>query len=342
MVYTFGLLKHANIRYHDSFIRLSRFELSSMLRALSVDCELIHESLGGADFLTFECRTLSARELSWLSAHSSVFFIAEKRNGMLSPLSSAPVRYLGEDLPEILKYKGKTSVPFLRLMINVSLSLTPFVFSGVPLTVFDPLCGKGTACFCALQAGMNAVGLDIDRKAVREAGDYFLRYLKMNLLKHSVHSFSETSGKASLQLKEIVFADSREHYQKNLTRFFRLASGDTSYASALCRRRPVHILIADMPYGIQHAPLSGNRPESFQSLLIRSLPVWKNCLIPGGAAAISFNTLTLPKQQVVDIVRSSGLTPCENEYSGFLRHEVEHAVIRDVVFMINKPCEGGS
>ena len=129
MVYTLGLAKHANIRYRDSLNRLHRCELISMLHAISADCEVAVESLGGADFLTFECRSLSARELSWISSHSSVAFVAERINGLLRPLEFSDNKYLDEDLPEILKYKGKTSAVFTRMMINIALSLSPFLFS---------------------------------------------------------------------------------------------------------------------------------------------------------------------------------------------------------------------
>ena len=74
MVYTFGLAKYANSRYRDSANRLSRCELIAMLHSLSVDCDVSVETLGGSDFLTFECRQLSDQELLWLSGHSSVVF----------------------------------------------------------------------------------------------------------------------------------------------------------------------------------------------------------------------------------------------------------------------------
>ena len=77
MVYTLGLAKHTNIRYRDSANRLSRCELVSMLRALSLNCEVSLESLGGADFLTFESHPLSEDELSFLFRHSAVRFMAE-------------------------------------------------------------------------------------------------------------------------------------------------------------------------------------------------------------------------------------------------------------------------
>jgi len=65
-------------------------------------------------------------------------------------------------------------------------------------------------------------------------------------------------------------------------------------------------------------------------------------MLPGGVAALSFNTLTFPTQQVLDIAQASGFTPCEGGIFSCLRHEVEQAVVRDVVFMINSPFEGGT
>lgn len=344
MVYTFGLAKTANIRYREDVNRLSRCELTAMLHALSIDCEVRVENIGGADFLTFECRYLFDSEIEWLKSHSSVYFTAVKEeDGRLRPIVIPPGIYLEEDLPEILKYKGKTSASFTRLMINIALSLSPFFSDSGPLTFLDPLCGKGTACFCALQSGMNAVGLDLDRKAVGEASDYFSRYLKYHHLKHSKRSLSETAASSSLPVTEFSFADSKEHYLQGDTRTLRLAVGDTALAPALCRRTPAHLLAADLPYGVQHAPQFGHRPESFRSLLSRALPQWKKAMLPGGIAAISFNTLTLPAQQVLDVACESGWTPCEGGFLNHLRHEVEQAVVRDVVFIKNTtPFEGGT
>ena len=110
---------------------------------------------------------------------------------------------------------------------------------------------------------------------------------------------------------------------------------------ALCRRHPVHLLIADFPYGVQHAPRYGTKPESFRALLGRALPEWKKALAPGGVAAVSFNTLTFPRREVLEIVNASGLIPCDSEEYNHLRHEVEQAVVRDVVFMMNPPDKGG-
>ena len=104
---------------------------------------------------------------------------------------------------------------------------------------------------------------------------------------------------------------------------------------ALTRRRPAHVLVADLPYGVQHAPVeSGRKPESFQSLLRRSLPLWHGCLAPEGVIALSFNEFTLASQNVISILSENGFTPFRDACFTDLRHEVEQAVSRNVVFAI--------
>ena len=336
MVYTFELIKHSNIRYRDASVRLSRCELLSLLHALSVDCDVIAETIGGGVFLTFECRELNDSELRFLSAHSSVSFMAVKEPGMLlRPLTSGYTPYLPEDLPEVLKYKGKTSVPFTRMMINTAAALTPFAFQGQPLSFFDPVCGKATACFCALTLGMNAAGLDQDAKALKETITYFSRYLQYHKLKHEKQELSETYGRNAVHVTRFSFADTREHFQAGNRRSLTLAAADTSLSPVLFRRQPVHVIAADLPYGIQHAPREGGKPESLIGFLRRALPVWRSIMAPEAAIALSFNTLTLPSSAVRQALADSGLTPVEAEPYISLKHEVEQAVIRDVVFACN-------
>ena len=335
MVYSFELIKHANIRYRVSLPVLARCELFAMLFSLGITAEISMETLGNASFLTFECRTLTEDELSYLSGHSAVVFMAEKKDDMLVPLSVRPAAYLPEDLPEVLKYKGKTSVTFTRMMLNTSLALSSFRKGNELLTFFDPLCGRGTGCFCALTAGMNAVGLDLDRKDIKEASDYFIRYLKYHKLKHVVKSRSETLASKAVPVTFFRFAAEKDRYLSGDVRSMTLAVADAAESPALFRRDKAHIMAADLPYGVQHAPQTGTKPESLQRFLSRVLPAWKKCLYPGGVLAVSFNTLTLPSEQVRNALLAAGFRLPRNACFSELRHEVEHAVVRDVFFALN-------
>ena len=335
MVYSFELIKHANIRYRDSLPPLACCELFAMLFSLGIECEITLENTGGSRFLSFECRSLSDHELSYLSGHSAVVFISEKHNGLLKPLSAASPAYLPDDLPEILKYKGKTSVTFTRMMINTAVALSSFHSHDKPLTFFDPLCGKGTGCFCALTAGFNAVGLDIDKKDIREASDYFSRYLQYHKLKHEMKSRSETISGRAVSLTSFSFASDKDRFHSGDTRSLTFACTDTFDSPALFRKQKAHIIAADLPYGIQHAPQSETRPEPLHRFLSRILPSWRKTLHTGGALAVSFNSLTLPANDVRSALTASGFKLPENDLFNHLSHEVEHAVVRDVVFALN-------
>ncbi len=332
MLYTFGLHKHVNIKYRESASRLARYELLCMLDHLGVRTDIHERQLGGAPFLCFESRLLSPQELSFLASHSSVWFMAESVNGLLSPIAFDSPFYLPDDLPEVLKYKGKTSVPFTSLMLNVALSLCRELPAASDTVILDPLCGKGTSCFCALQRGMNAVGLDLDQRDVKETADYFTRYLKLHMLKHTVQSRSETFQRHAVPVTDFFFADTKEHFQTSDRRFLRLGCGDTSLVPALTRHSAPHLILADLPYGIQHAPQTGSHAEPFRRLLSRALPVWAAVLRKGGVLALSFNTLTLPVHTVIDAMEHAGLHPFTDDRVSHFRHEVEQAIVRDVVF----------
>lgn len=336
MVFSFELIRHPNIRYRESLGRLARCELLSLLQALGIECDVYPESIGNAAFLTFECRGLSEPELRVLARHSAVTLLTEKRkNGLLRPLSVENGGFLEEDLAEVLKYKGKTGVTFTKMMLNMARSLLiPFPFDSRPLLVADPVCGKGTTLFCALENGDNALGLEQDAKCVREARDYFKKYLEFHRLKHHARSLSETAGRASVPVWECSFSSDPEDGNGPVSRTLRLGCGDTALLPALTRKEKADLLIGDLPYGIQHAPREGRQIESFRQLLHRALPCWYQSLRPGGVIALSYNTLTLNPSVIRDELKSAGFTAADRESFLSLRHEVEHAVVRDIAFAV--------
>ena len=310
-----------------------------MLKCLRIDASIECERLGGSLFFTFSCRELNQSELQALSRHSAFSFIAERQKDWLRPLSFPEAAFLPADLPEVLKYKGKTNVAFTRMMINTARSLLPDGILRSPLTLLDPLCGKGTSLFCAALDGLNAVGLDRDQHAVKEGADYFSRYLKYHRMKHTTVTRSETLKHGSVSVTEYTYSGSKEQYLAGDTRKLLFGTGDTVSAPALMRKNKADLIIADLPYGVQHAPVQGTKPESFTSLLSRALPAWKQALKPGGSVALSFNTYTLPAHQVHQLLQDAGLTPLADDPYLSLKHEVDQAVVRDVLFAIN--TEGG-
>ena len=337
MFYSFALQQHPNIRYREAVSRLSCFELYSMLSAvgISVSPDRIREQvIGNSSFLSFESAPLSDAALRFLSLHSSLLIMFEREGELLRPIPVSPPFFLPPDLPEILKFKGKTSVTFTRMMLNLALSFSPDPFPSSRLTVLDPMCGKATTLFCAAQYGMNAAGIDSNARSIDEAQNYFSRYLKYHQKKHTIRRYSETIRSHAVPVTEFLFSDTKDHFHQNKRSKLTLAKGDTSDCRALTRHTQADMIVTDLPYGIQHAPQSGCRVEPFTVLLKRVIPDWYDALAPGGSVAVSFNSLTLPRENVIRIFRDSGFRfPYLVDQFDFT-HEVEQAVLRDMLLAV--------
>ena len=331
MQFCFQFAPHANIRYREAQLYLGKAELQCLLTGLGLSCAVEETVIGGVPFLTFEADALTDEQLSVLSRHSAALLICERQGEFLRPLEKVDHNYLTEDIAEVLKYKGKTSAVFTRMMLNCARAASDFFLADKPLTVLDPMCGRGTTCFVALQQGMSTVGVDVDRRDLKEATDYFERHLQFHRLKYKLDQSSRTVRKQAIPAAVYTLADTKEHFRDGDTRTFSLFLADTGLTGELLKKQPVHLIVSDLPYGVQHAPQDGRRKESFTQLLARVLPAWHSVLKPGGAIALSFNALTLKKADLAQLLTDAGFTPLtEGPYADFT-HFVETAVTRDFI-----------
>lgn len=338
MIYCFQLLPHANLHYQEALATLGTAELSCMLQALRLTVQPAVIFIGGQPFMQIDVpQPLTDDALRRLAQHSAMLLMCEKQGDLLRPLPRETAQYLPPDLSEVLKYKGKTSAVFTRMMLNCAHAASDFFTDDRPLTLLDPMCGKATTPFCAMERGWHGVGIDTDLPALEEADRYMSRYLKLHKLKHQRTEISLTVKGRGVPGVQYATADTREHYSAGDVRTLRLLHADTAKCAELLKKTPVDLIVSDLPYGIQHAPVDGRKPEPFTSLMARALPTWRQVLRDGGAMALSFNTLTLPRQKLLQIVADAGFTPMEEApYQNFL-HFVEQAVMRDVVVARKNP-----
>ena len=295
-----------------------------------VDAPVERIEIGGFPFLSVKSgEELTEAQLWRIAHHSALMLLCEYRDGLLRPLFSGYMRYLTRDFSELLKYKGKTSAVFTRMMMNCAWAVSDT--GSVLPTVLDPLCGRGTTCFVALEDGWNSVGVDLDRRDLREAADHLERSLQQHRLKHEIRQSAATVRGQNVPTLVCTLANDRERYRDGDVRTVTLYQGDTALTGELLRRRPADLLVADLPYGIQHAPQAGERPESFTALLRRALPAWRAALRKGGAMALSYNTLTLPRGKVHALAEEAGFRPVYGPEDDRFVHTVEQAVVRDVL-----------
>jgi len=333
----FALLvkSHANARYAQSLQKLAALECQCLLHALNVDAAVAVERLAGTPFLTVDTDALDDDQWAYLSRHSAVAFAAVRDGEWLRPLPLKPTAYLEPDLSQVMKYKGKTNADFTAMMLHCARSASAFALSPGPLTVLDPVCGRGTSLFCAVQEGDDAVGVEADAKAVREADIYLQRYLQYHRYKHrrEERSLTLTDGGA-LKERRFTFANDAAAYKRGETVTLRLICGDTTLADEAAGAESCHLIVGDLPYGVQHAPRGAHGLSSLEALLRGALPAYRRALKTGGAVALSFNTHTLAREKLTEELEHAGFTPLTKPPFNDFAHWVEQAVNRDMVIAV--------
>ena len=333
MTYAFLLYPHANIRYRQSLLQLAVQELSMTLSALGREAEVVPQKMGGAMFLTFEAAKLTERDMRMLSQLASVYMLFEMEDGKLTTLERTHPNYVGEDLPALLKYKGKTNEMFTDTMLTMALVASAFMpVHDSQLVVCDPMAGRGTTLMLALRRGYHGVGIEIGKADVKEAADYMTRYLEFHRIKYKrTDSALTVRGQVGGRENKFVFSDSAEHFKDGDTRTLRLICGDTREAEALLKPNSVHLMVTDAPYGVQKG--TAGRQDSIGGTIAAALPGWFDVLKSGGVLAMSFNTHVTRREGLVRLFEKAGF---EIVQTANLEHWVEQAISRDVI-LARKP-----
>lgn len=333
MTYAFLLYPHANIRYRQSLLQLAVQELSMTLSALGREAEVVPQKMGGAMFLTFEAAKLTERDMRMLSQLASVYMLFEMEDGKLTTLERTHPNYVGEDLPALLKYKGKTNEMFTDTMLTMALAASAFMpVHDSQLVVCDPMAGRGTTLMLALRRGYHGVGIEIGKANVKEAADYMTRYLEFHRIKYKrTDSALTVRGQVGGRENKFVFSDSAEHFKDGDTRTLRLICGDTREAEALLKPNSVHLMVTDAPYGVQKG--TAGRQDSIGGTIAAALPGWFDVLKSGGVLAMSFNTHVTRREGLVRLFEKAGF---EIVQTANLEHWVEQAISRDVI-LARKP-----
>lgn len=328
MKYAFLLYPHANIRYRQSLLMLGRQELSMTLAALGRGGDVGSVQMGGATFLTFEAEKLTQRDVRMLSQLASVYVMFTMEDAQMVPMEPAHPEYVGEDLSALLKYKGKTNEMFTDTMLTMALASSAFMgLHDSQLVVLDPMAGRGTTPMLALRRGYHGIGIEIARAEVKEACDYMTRYLEFHKIKHKRSESSLTvRGKAGGRETKFVFSDTAEHFKDGDTRTLRLILGDTRDTALLLRPQSVHLMVTDIPYGVQKG--TAGRQDTIGGTIEQAAPGWFEVLRPGGVLAMSFNTHVTRRAQLEHTLERAGF---EIVPTADLTHWVEQAITRDVI-----------
>jgi len=285
------------------------------------------QTLGGVDYVTFTGPEPSELLQGWLSNLAATFALFRfDDDGRLLPLDLRRWDQLDSDLVSIQKYPGKTNEAFTKLLLNVTLAASAFAQERRPLSVLDPLCGRGTTLNQALSYGFHATGVEVDRKDFEAYALFIQRWVKDHRLKHTAVQGS-VKGHPKLDLELGV---DKERYKAGDTLRLTYVSADTHAVAEVFSPRSFDLIVTDAPYGVQHGAQTGAATARKPHELLQSaIPVWRAALRPGGAIGIAWNDIVLRRGKLAQMLTDSGLEVCA--FPASFEHRVDSSINRDLI-----------
>jgi predicted RNA methylase len=323
--YALLLAPSTNRVYADQATRISRAELAAYGSVMSDDISDIDEAtLGGVQYLVFS-GDLSGRDIAYLSTLSAAYALFEQVDDeLLRPIALTPPAAFDSDLITIPKYAGKTNEQFTRLLLNLTVlasASAPKMLDG-PITVGDPLCGRGTTLTTALMYGYDAIGIEIDAKDVEALEAFLKTYLRRKRMKHTADMVPvRRDGRRAARRLDVTIQGTRK---------VTVLQADTTRLEGLIRRDCADVLVADLPYGVRHGSHHDDLglTRSPLDLLERAVPGWLPLLRTGGALGLSWNLKVAKRELAEDILLANGL---EIVPQADLAHRVDQGIERDAL-----------
>ena len=321
--YALLLAPSTNRVYADQAARMSQAELAAYAQVLGDVSGIGEVVLGGVPYIVFEAG-LTAGDVAYLSTLSAAYALFEQVDDeLLRPIALTPPAAFDSDLITIPKYAGKTNEQFTRLLLNLTVlasASAPRMLDG-PITVCDPLCGRGTTLTTALMYGYDAIGIEIDAKDVEALEAFLKTYLRRKRMKHSADMVPvRREGRRAARRLDVAVGGQK----------VTVLQADTTRLEGLIRRDCADVLVTDLPYGVQHGSQHDDLglTRSPLDLLERAVPGWLPLLRTGGALGFSWNLKVAKRELAEDILLANGL---EIVPQADLAHRVDQGIERDVL-----------
>ena len=283
--------------------------------------------VGGVEYLWLEgAGGLTEHDRFVLSNLSSTLAMFEvDGRGAFMPLPVTPLAFYDSDLVSIQRYAGKTNEQFTHLLVNVALAASPAAAerttSGRPVRLLDPLAGRGTTLNRGLVYGCDVAGIEVDGRDVEAYRGFLTTYLRDHRRPFAAEDATVRKGPLAGTKRLAVTIGGAQRCE--------VVKGDTLQAAEHFAARSFDVVVADLPYGVQHgAAARGHWARSPVELAGGAVGGWREVLRGGGAMALAFNLRTCPREAVEGILGDAGLTVLE---AAGLDHRVDRSVQRGVV-----------
>ena len=239
--------------------------------------------------------------------------IGDQPGPFLRPIDISPRLRFAPALAMSRRYRGKTNELFTHFLCNLARQCSDLrTRAWDSLRILDPLAGGGTTLLTGLMLGADVAGIEAREQDVSST----VAFLRQFAREEGIACRVQQSRLKKLG-KRWVLSLGKEPPSKAV-----LACGDTADAVALLDGFKPHLVVTDLPYGIQHQ-------GQLQTLLRNGLPVWASLLPPSGALVFAWDATRFPRQEMVALVESvAPLRVCSGAPYDQLAHRVDRIIQR--------------
>ncbi|GMQ55921.1 DNA methylase [Vallitalea sediminicola] len=326
--------------YFDSALKIASSELEAIAGAYDMKINNIEEvELGLPASIGFstdrELKDEDFRVLGFSSIYYALFEIVEGE--LLRPICIPDFHTFPESMVQILKYNGKTNEQFTRLMVNLALSSCNTHSNKI--TLFDPMCGKGTTLYEGFIRGYDVKGIEINAQWTKEIGTYLIRFLKEGRYKHKAINSkqSNSKGKKIADVFTLTSAANKIDYNNGNIQTFQMFNSDTTLANILVKKKSCDIIVSDLPYGVQHGSKNNKGSDISRSpleLIKTAIPAWNHALKVKGSMVLSYNEFTMKYRDISTVLQENGFKVLnEPPYNDYL-HRVNQSINRNLIVAV--------
>ena len=259
-------------------------------------------------------------QLAMTSAHFEYFDeIAGEPGPFLRPIETGFTPKMPRELVTARRYRGKTNELLTHFMCNIARFSSGYADRPwSELRVFDPLAGGGTTLFTALMLGAEAAGVEQNVKDVASTAAFVRQFCREQRI-----PCIERPERLRKLGKRWTFTVGEQPARRCV-----FAQGPTELSPELLAGFKPHLIVTDLPYGIQHQ-------GTLIALLERALPVWIKLLPMKGCLVFSWDATRFPRRQMVDLVEEIARPNVldDHPYTA-MAHRVDRVIkTRDILVM---------
>ncbi len=271
------------------------------------------------DFFHVDVQEKTIPHLTMLSCVQGVF--AQDGNS-LTPLNSQSNFLLHEDFIWGSKFKGKTNETLTQFMLNIGLQQLQLPIEQYnTVKLLDPMCGRATTLLWGMRYGLHTKGIEQDSKVLDDIRQQVKKWCKVHRQKHSFKEGFVNKNNKKSQGKFIDFAI--EHAS------MRVINGDTQDTSTHLKGEKFHLIVSDIPYGIQHFTTKNTR--NALAVIQESAEGWSQSLKPNGIIVLAFNRY-IPKRDEL-LTAFSAFT---SDAGIQAEHRMSESIVRDIIVLRKK------